>query len=163
MKSASSLESNNTGTSATQVFMFPASFGQRRLCFLSQLYPDSAWYNIPAMIRIKGALDVPALHKSLREIVRRHESLRTRFTSVDGEPQQVIELTVNLELPLITVTSDDVEREAKRLAQQEAEKPFDMSQGPLLRTTLLKLAEQDHVLLLVMHHIISDGWSMAVL
>src|SRR5437660_5149396 len=113
MKSAVSLESKNTEAPLAQAFMFPASFGQRRLWFLSQLYPDSAWYNIPTMVRIRGPLDVSALHRSLKEITRRHESLRTRFTTVDGEPHQVIDLDTSLELPIVNLSSSTGDLEAE--------------------------------------------------
>jgi amino acid adenylation domain-containing protein/FkbM family methyltransferase len=154
----------NTET-ASQVFMFPASFGQCRLWFLSQLYPDSAWYHIPTLVRIRGPLDVPALHRTLSEIIHRHESLRTRFVAVQEEPQQVIDLEVTLELPIIDISSseNDREAEAKRLAREEVAKPFDLSRGPLLRTVLYRLGQEDYLLDLTMHHIISDGWSIAVL
>jgi amino acid adenylation domain-containing protein len=161
-----SVSSNTNSTdAANQGFMFPASFAQRRLWFLFQLYPDSAAYNIPGMLRIKGPLNVEALERSLQEIVRRHETLRTRFAVVNGEPHQIIELEVTIQMPVISLTSLPIDREAeaRRRAREEAGKPFDLARGPLLRASLLRLGELDHVLLLTMHHIISDGWSMGVL
>ena len=160
-----SLEKTNTEATSAKVFTFPASFAQRRLWFLSQLYSDTTAYHIPAMIRIRGPLDVPALHRSLQEITRRHESLRTHFATVDDEPQQVIDLETTLDLPIVrlNVAASEIEGGAKRLAQSEAAKPFDIYRGPLFRTTLLRLGDLDNVLVLTIHHIISDGWSMAVL
>jgi amino acid adenylation domain-containing protein len=160
-----SLEKNTAEAPSSPVFTFPASFAQRRLWFLSQLYSDTTAYHIPAMIRIRGPLDVPALHRSLQEIIRRHESLRTHFVTVDDEPQQVVDVETRLDLPIITlnVAASEMEEEAKKLAQAEAARPFDIYRGPLFRTTLLRLGDLDHILVLTVHHIISDGWSMAVL
>jgi hypothetical protein len=144
----------------------PVSFAQQRLWFLDQFEPSSAVYNIPAAVRITGLLNVAALEQSLNEIVQRHETLRTTFSAVQGEPMQVINPTLALTLAVTDLQQlPEAKREAevRRLAGQEARRPFDLSQGPLLRATLLRLGEKDHVLLLTMHHIVSDGWSMGVL
>jgi acyl carrier protein len=144
----------------------PVSFAQQRLWFLDQFEPGSAVYNIPAAVRITGLLNVAALEQSLNETVQRHEALRTTFSAVQGEPMQVINPTLRLTLAvtdLQQLPEAKREAEAQRLAGQEARRPFDLSQGPLLRATLLRLDEKDHVLLLTMHHIVSDGWSMGVL
>jgi len=144
----------------------PLSFAQQRLWFLDQYEPNSSVYNIPSALRLKGALDVSALEQSLKEIVRRHESLRTTFSLVDGEPVQVIAPTLKISLPftdLMDLPESDRENEAQRLAMEQAREPFDLSQGPLLRVMLLRLGEDDHVLVLTMHHIVSDGWSRGVL
>jgi amino acid adenylation domain-containing protein len=143
----------------------PLSFAQQRLWFLDRFEPGSPFYNIPAAARLSGDLDIIALERSLQEVVRRHETLRTTFQTVEGQPAQVIAPTLTLPLPLVDLTSrPEVERaeEARRLAREEAQRPFDLTRAPLLRATLLKLGPQEHVVLLVMHHIVSDGWSMGV-
>ncbi len=145
---------------------FPLSFAQQRLWFLDQLEPGSPMYNIPSAVRLSGRLDVPVLEQSLNEIVRRHEALRTTFSSKNGQPVQVIAPKLELTLPVIDLRhlpESEREGEVQRLANEEAQRPFDLSRGPLLRTCLLRLADEGHVALLTMHHIISDGWSMGVL
>jgi len=143
----------------------PLSFAQQRLWFLDQFEPQSILYNLPAALRLKGRLNIGALEASLREIIRRHESLRTTFSMAEERPVQVVHeaeawnLTVN---DLRQFPTDEREKIAARLMQEEAEAPFDLTKGPLLRTQLLRLAEDDHILLLTMHHIVSDGWSIRV-
>src|SRR6185369_7996202 len=130
------------------------------------LEPGSGFYNIAGAVRLRGVLEVAALECAVLEVVRRHESLRTRFTAADGRPWQIIESGVSLPLQLVNLCElDEAEKDAKvlSLAREEAQRPFDLSQGPLLRTSLLKLDTEEHVLLLTMHHIISDGWSISVL
>ncbi len=142
------------------------SFAQQRLWFLDQLAPSSSFYNIPMALRLKGRLNVPVLEKSINELLRRHESLRTRFITVDGKPLQVIEPDLRLAIDPIDLSGfNEEERETmiRQQAKEEAQRPFDLSQSPLLRIILLQLREDDHVILLTMHHIISDGWSVAVL
>jgi len=144
----------------------PLSFAQQRLWFLDQLEPDNAFYNVPTALRLKGRLNIAALQQTLDEVVRRHESLRTSFALVDGAPVQVISEPATVELPVIDLSREDEEtREARarKLAEEEARRPFDLSRGPLLRTQLLRLSENEHVVLFTMHHIVSDGWSMGVL
>ncbi|MCP4659761.1 MAG: AMP-binding protein, partial [bacterium] len=144
----------------------PLSFAQQRLWFLEQLDPRTGLYNIPHPVRLAGSLDLAALARSLNEIVRRHEVLRTTFVSVEGEPLQVIASSLELGLPVVDLrrlTRGAREAESRRLATAELERPFDLSRGPLLRATVLRLAGEDHVILLTIHHIISDGWSMEVL
>src|SRR5262249_39050774 len=138
---------------------------QQRLWFLDRIEPGSPFYNIPAAARLTGELDVAALGQSLREIVRRHETLRTTFQEVEGQPAQVIAPHLDLELPVVDLSGlPPAEREAEtqRLARAEAQRPFDLARGPLLRVLLLKLAPREHVVLLVLHHIVADGWSMGV-
>jgi amino acid adenylation domain-containing protein len=142
------------------------SFAQARLWFLEQLEPGSSAYNIPAAVRLTGSLDVAALEQSLNEIFQRHEALRTTFAMVSGEPIQVIAPVKALTLPLVDLRQlPEAQQEAQveHLATESAQQPFDLAMGPLLRATLLKLGEAEHVLLLTMHHIVSDGWSMGVL
>src|SRR5215813_13196004 len=142
------------------------SFAQQRLWFIDQLEPQSAVYNVPGALRIRGRLDVAVLELSLNEIVRRHQALRTTFSIVEGQPVQVVSPSLRISLPVGDLTdrpATEREEEARRLAREEAQRPFDLARGPLLRVTLLRLGEQDHVLLLTMHHIVCDGWSMGVL
>ena len=144
----------------------PLSFAQQRLWFLDQLEPDSAVYNVVGAWRIEGPLDSGTLRQSLEEIVRRHEALRTTFSVKDGEPVQVISPSLSLAFPVIEVDhacEEKRQEEAMRLAAKEASRPFDLRHGPVFRATLIRLANEDHVLLLAMHHIVSDGWSLGVL
>ena len=145
---------------------FPLSFAQQRLWFLNQLDPDSAAYNVSIALRLRGPLDVRALQKSLNEILRRHDALRTCFPARNGKPVQVI--SAPSPLPLIEedlrhIPEASRESEALRRAAEEVAERFDLARGPLLRARRLRLAEKDSVLLLTMHHIVSDGWSKGVL
>jgi len=147
------------------VYIFPASFGQQRLWFLNQLEPVSSFYNIPLVGRIQGALSREVLGRAVNAIVERHEALRTTFATEAGQLLQVIASKAEISLSVIDLTemSDD-ERgtTAQRLAKSEAEAPFDLACGPLLRVGLIKLRQDEHLLLLTMHHICSDSWSIAV-
>jgi len=146
--------------------VLPLSFAQQRLWFLDQLEPGNPIYNIPSALRLRGPLDADALERTLGEIVRRHESLRTIFREEDGVPVQVIQPNQAIALPvlnLVELPEADKETEVDRLGSAEARKPFDLARGPLLRAALLRLGSEDHVLLFTMHHIISDGWSMGIL
>ena len=133
---------------------------------LDQLEPGKSLFdNIHIGIRMCGRLNQEALERALEAIVARHEILRTHFVNADGDPGQVINSIVSVSLPVIDLTGlseEGREAEARRLAKEEARRPFDLSRGPLLRTTLLRLAEEQNILLLIMHHIVSDGWSMGV-
>ncbi|HYR08117.1 MAG TPA: amino acid adenylation domain-containing protein, partial [Longimicrobium sp.] len=144
----------------------PLSFAQERLWFLSRMEPDSPFYNVPAAIRLGGALDASALERALGEIVRRHEALRTVFRDAGGAPSQVIAPFAGFTLPvedLSALGEAEREAEASRRASAEAARAFDLAAGPLFRARLLRLGAEDHVLLLTMHHVVSDGWSMGVL
>ncbi|WP_420126422.1 non-ribosomal peptide synthase/polyketide synthase [Longimicrobium sp.] len=144
----------------------PLSFAQERLWFLDRLEPGSTTYNMPAAWRLGGALDPAALERALGEIVRRHEALRTVFAEADGSPVQVIAPFDGFALPVEDLSGlGDADREAaaRRRAGEEAARPFDLAAGPLFRAALLRLGGEDYVLLLSMHHIVSDGWSMGVL
>ncbi|HEV3048877.1 MAG TPA: condensation domain-containing protein, partial [Longimicrobium sp.] len=143
----------------------PLSFAQERLWFLDRLEPGSATYNISLARRLEGALDQPALERALGEIVRRHEALRTVFAEVDGSPVQVITPFDGFSLgldDLSGVAEADREVEVRRHATAEAMRPFDLTAGPLFRAALLRLGAESHVLLLSMHHIVSDAWSTGV-
>ncbi|MFL5541362.1 MAG: amino acid adenylation domain-containing protein, partial [Longimicrobiaceae bacterium] len=146
----------------------PLSFAQERLWFLDRMEPGNATYNMPTAQRLGGALDGAALERSLSEIVRRHEALRTVFAEVDGAPVQVITPFDGFVVPVEDLSGlDEAEREAsdRRRAGEEAAWPFDLTTGPLFRAALLRLGEdeEEHVLLITMHHVVSDGWSMGVL
>ena len=167
-------ETTGEATAAAQPALVPVerhgplalSFAQQRLWFLNQLEGQSAFYNMPVAVRLTGRLDVAALQRTLEAIVARHEVLRTRFEAIDGAPLQVIDAELRVDLPLVDLGAlavEQREREAQRLAQQEAQTPFDLARGPLLRAKLLRLALDEHIALLTLHHIVSDGWSMGVL
>ena len=144
----------------------PLSFAQERLWFLTELDPNSPAYNISLVRRLSGALDVAALQRALSEIVRRHESLRTRFEDLGGVPQQVIDEAQDLSLKLVDLSGKEAtERiaEAQRLAREEGQRPFALSRESGFRAQLLRLSDTEHILLLTMHHIVSDGWSLGVL
>jgi iturin family lipopeptide synthetase A len=144
----------------------PLSFAQQRLWFFNQLEPESAAYNVPGAIRLQGQLNVAALAQSLQEIVRRHEALRTNFTSLDGQAVQIIHPPGDWQLTVLDwqhLSAPEQEHQTQQLATNEAERPFDLATEPLLRVTLLVLSQQEHILMLCMHHIVSDGWSIGVL
>ncbi|HSG38002.1 MAG TPA: amino acid adenylation domain-containing protein, partial [Thermoanaerobaculia bacterium] len=144
----------------------PASFAQERLWFLDRLRPGDPAYNIPDALRVRGVLSRALLEAVLGEVVRRHEALRTTFEEREGQPVQVVAPPRPWRLPLADLSAlpEEARRaEAVRVAGEEAARPFDLGRGPLLRTMLLRLDEAEHALLLTMHHIVSDGWSMGVL
>jgi amino acid adenylation domain-containing protein len=144
----------------------PLSFAQERLWFIDQLEGGSAPYNIPAALRLAGPLDAAALERSLGEIVRRHEALRTVFREMDGGAVQVIAPFAGFALPvddLSGLPETDRETEVRRRAREDAARPFDLAEGPPIRAALLRVAHEEHVLLLCIHHIVSDGWSSGVL
>lgn len=144
----------------------PLSFAQQRLWFLNQLAPNSPGYNMPTgAFRLSGTLNIPVLEQSLNEIVRRHEILRTTFPLQDDQLVQVISAPEKITLPIISfddVPEPDRETSAHQWAVEEIKKPFDLANGPLFRPVLLRLSDTEHLLLLTMHHIISDGWSIGV-
>jgi amino acid adenylation domain-containing protein len=144
----------------------PLSFSQERLWFLDQLDPGSPLYNIPVAMRLRGRLRPEVLAATFREIVRRHEALRTAFAEVDGRPTQVVAADPGFALPFVDLAalpSASREAELARLAEEEARRPFDLRRAPLLRAGVVRLAEDDHAALVTVHHIVSDGWSMGVL
>jgi amino acid adenylation domain-containing protein len=164
------LEGNRQKAIASQILPqsrdrhpLPLSFGQLRLWFLDRLEPDNPFYNIPAAVRLKGNLNVAALERSINEIIARHEVLRTAFDEVGGEPTLKISPSVSFKLNSLDLQQiADPENQVQRLAAEEAERPFDLSQAPLLRATLLYLPASEYILLLTMHHIAADGWSMRI-
>ena len=144
----------------------PLSFGQQRLWFLDRLVPGGAAYNVPAAVRLSGSLNHAALAQALSEVARRHEALRTRFAAEAGEPEQVVEESARpfwVYADLRGVPAPERAARVQRLARAETRRPFDLARAPLLRVTLLREGGADHALLLTMHHIVSDGWSMGVL
>ncbi|HLK61110.1 MAG TPA: amino acid adenylation domain-containing protein, partial [Chthonomonadaceae bacterium] len=144
----------------------PLSFAQQRLWFLDQFDPNKSVYTIPMALRLSGSLDIQALQSSFDALRQRHETLRTVFAMVDGEPCQVIQPYAPVALALTDLAALEPElraHEAQRLIAQEAQRPFSLAEGPLFRASLLRLGEEEHILLLTLHHIISDGWSQGVL
>jgi amino acid adenylation domain-containing protein/non-ribosomal peptide synthase protein (TIGR01720 family) len=144
----------------------PLSFAQQRLWFLDQLQPNSSFYNIPVGLHILGTLNQVALELSLSEIIHRHEALRTNFIAADGQPTQIIQQQANWTVNFVQLQhlpNSEKEIATQQLAQQQATQAFDLEQGALVRATLVVLSETEHVLLLCMHHIVSDGWSIGVL
>ncbi|MCT7961130.1 amino acid adenylation domain-containing protein [Laspinema sp. D1] len=149
----------------TDVFVFPTSFAQQRLWFIDQFAPGHSFYNVTTALRLTGVVNFPALADTFIEIGRRHETLRTRFTTVEGEPVQVISPEADIPVNWVDLrqfSSGEREAEATRWAAVEAEFPFNLATGPLLRVTLLQMEDSLSILLLNMHHIISDDWSMGV-
>ncbi|MBL0694525.1 amino acid adenylation domain-containing protein, partial [Comamonas sp. JC664] len=157
----------STIAKASRTGDLPLSFAQQRLWFIDQMEPGNTHYNVPLPLQLEGALDASALQRSLQELVRRHESLRTTFRAVAGQPVQVIHPTVPVpfeDVDLSGIPDEALRRaEAVRRATEEARRPFDLRQGPVLRTLLLRLGAHESLLLLHVHHIVSDGWSLGVL
>jgi len=158
--------SGDLADAAQEVFVFPASFAQQRLWFLNQLAPDNPFYNVSAALRLKGNLDLVALERTVNEIVRRHEVLRTTFVSVEGQLCQAI--APHLHLPVAVVNLSTLSGKAQEAAVRQqataaAQRSFNLSTGPLLRVVVLKLEASEHVLLLTLHHVVADGWSVGVL
>src|SRR6185369_988611 len=139
----------------------PLSFAQQRLWFLDQLEPGSPLYNIPEAVQLSGPLDIHALERSINELIRRHEGLRTCFVSGSGGAAQMIvdNVPLALEVEDLTMRRDELQR----LLDEEAQQPFDLAHGPLLRVRLFRLSAEEHVLGVTMHHIISDEWSLGIL
>src|SRR5215831_6622644 len=146
--------------------VFPLSFAQERLWFLDLLEPGSGVYHVPVALRLEGALNAAILEQSLNEVIRRHEVLRTAFPSLQKNAVQVV-----LEMEEFRLQTEDLrnlepekrENEARRLMRQEVETPFDLNSGRLIRGLLLRMADEDYVLLLTLHHIVTDGWSTGIL
>ena len=144
----------------------PLSFAQHRIWFVDRLQPGSPTFNISAGVQLKGSLNLVALKQSFVEIVRRHEALRTTFRLEDGNPVQVIEANYHLSPPLVDLSDlpgEERQSRAKLLSDEAALRPIDLREGPMLRLTLLRLEEQEHWITMVIHHIVSDAWSMGVL
>ena len=146
--------------------LLPMSYAQQRLWLIHQIDPSNPSYNMPAVVRLTGDLNVEALRDSINDVIARHEALRTSFPSLSTQPAQVISGTLKIEMPSVDLSGHPEtlrESEAMKLASDEASRGFDLAQAPLFRFTLIKLSHTHHLLVMVMHHIISDGWSMGVL
>src|SRR5262249_15317520 len=144
----------------------PLSFAQQRLWFLQQLEPESVNYNIASGVRLRGELNREGLHWAMQEIVRRHEALRTCIAVRDGRSVQMINAEVDFRVEIVDLSMLDAqesEAEVRLVAQGEAQTGFDLERAPLVRVKLLRLGEQEHVLLVTMHHIVSDGWSSGIM
>jgi len=144
----------------------PLSFAQLRLWILDRIEPGLAAYNVPLAVRLEGALEPPLLARAFGEVARRHEAVRTTFEVRGGDPVQIIHPPAAIPLPAADLTTlpDTVRtREARRLAQAEEARPFDLEHGPVLRAALLRLAPEEHVLLLTLHHVVCDEWSLRLL
>jgi amino acid adenylation domain-containing protein len=149
-----------------EVFVFPTSFAQQRLWFLDRLAPGNPFYNVSTALRLKGAIDFTALKQTFNEIVHRHETLRTTFLVVDGQHLQAISPSLRIPIPLIDLRNLDSqarELQLRQIATAAAQQPFDLTTGPLLRVKLLQLDDAEYALLLNLHHIVADGWSIGVL
>ena len=143
----------------------PLSFAQQRLWFLQQLDPGSAAYHVLVFYRLKGQLNVAAWERSLNEIIRRHEILRTVFRERNGAPVQIVQPSLHIGLPVIDLSAlsrSEADRETEHIFETEAARPFSLHDGPLLRATLLKFSEDEYGFYLVIHHIVTDGWSMDI-
>lgn len=155
-----------TISSKTETGSCKLSFAQERLWFLTQLEPESPLYNIPVAVRLQGQLNLRALRQSFNEIFSRHEALRTNFQTVEGQPIAVISSVTPLLLPVVDIKelpSDQQQAEVRQLAYKEAQQLFDLNSDLLLRVKLLRLSKEEHIVLLTMHHIVSDAWSIGVL
>jgi NRPS condensation-like uncharacterized protein len=149
-----------------EVFVFPASFAQQRLWFIDRSIPGNTIYNVPTAIHLAGALNLAALERTFNEIVRRHETLRTTFMVEDGQPLQAIAPSATIPLQVLDLQHlgcEDRDVEAKRMINAQLKHAFDLSTGPLLRVTILALSDTEHILLINMHHIICDDWSLGIL
>lgn len=156
---------NSAITHVSRSGNLPLSFAQARLWLLEQLYPGSLTYNDLSGLRLVGSLNVAVLEQSLQEIIRRHEALRTTFYMVHGEPFQAIAPSLTITIPVVDLRElPEAQREAvvQQLITEESQRCFDLVEGPLLRCTLLRIHEQEHIALFTIHHIVSDGWSMGV-
>ncbi|GAB4190132.1 MAG: hypothetical protein Fur006_31950 [Coleofasciculaceae cyanobacterium] len=143
----------------------PLSFAQQRLWFLDRLEIGTLAYNGSTAVHLQGVLNVAVLEQCINEIVRRHEVLRTSFPTVDGQPIQVIAPTLTLSLPVVDLRGlqcDQREEQVQQLVTQEAQRPFNLAEVPLLRVTLLQLGDEEHLFILTIHHIVSDAWSAGV-
>ncbi|NEP86223.1 MAG: amino acid adenylation domain-containing protein [Okeania sp. SIO2C2] len=145
----------------------PLSFAQERLWFLNQLFPNNPAYNVPIVLTIDGTLNVVALEQSLNAVIQRHETLRTTFFEIDGKPVQIVAPVTDLKLPVVDLQNNyspqEQSEKVQQLIRQEAMTLFDLAKGPVLRVTLLRLDPERHVLLMTMHHIMCDLWSLGIL
>src|SRR5437773_4671424 len=144
----------------------PLSFSQQRLWFFDQFEPASFVYNLLTAVSLRGKLDISALQEAFRELVRRHEALRTTFNFHHGQPMQIIGDHSSIALQQVEIMHlPEAEQQSRlrELLREQASQPFDLREGPLLRLILIRLAAEDHVLVMAMHHIVTDAWSMNIL
>ena len=146
--------------------LIPASFSQEQLWFLAEFQPEDLAYNLPQAFRITGALDIPALEQAVVALVNRHESLRTSFQAHEGRPQQLISSQAEFALPVVDLAKlSEAEQgaEIQKIANELFRSPFQLAREPLFRMTLVRRAADEHLLLVVIHHVVADGWSMGIL
>jgi hypothetical protein len=144
----------------------PLSWAQQRLWFMYVLDPSSVEYNVPVILRLRGELDVAALRRAVHGVVERHASLRTTFDSVDGQGVQHVRPVAPLTIPLVDLADRspaDRESEVNRWILDAGNRPFDLRSGPVFRANIVRLGQREHLLVLSMHHIVTDGWSLGVL
>ena len=149
-----------------EVFVMPCSISQQRFWILDQLYPGNTALNIPLALQFSGPLNIPVLERALNAIVSRHEVLRTSFAQVDGAPKQVIKTEAHLHLDVIDLGNIPAEKRQERIEKEmiaEAARPLALTQAPIFRTVLLRLAPEENILMLTLHHIVCDGWSNGLL
>jgi hypothetical protein len=154
--------------SGSRPFLFPLSYQQEQLWFLDQFEPSSDFYNVPLAWKLEGDLDVPTLERSLQEVVRRHEILRTCFVMDEQQQlrQKVVAEKIDVRLPIVDLRQlepGEREEQAKKIIAEEGSKAFDLTQAPLLRGVVVRMEEREHVLALTLHHIICDDWSLRIL
>src|SRR5262245_49686274 len=155
---------NAASTSKDESFVFPTSYAQQRLWFLDRLEPGSTAYHLPLVVRLAGPLDARALARALSALVARHEALRTTFFESGGETFQAVGPARPVELKLVDLGGrGGAEAAALGLAAEEITRPFDLERGPLFRAALTRLGAEDHLLVLTLHHVVADGWSIGVL
>ncbi len=145
---------------------FPVSVQQKQLWFLQQLAPSSSFYNMPSALKLEGKTNITALEFALNSVIRRHEVMRSYFCIVDGKPVQKIRSELNLKIELhdfSTIPKDNIEKKIRDFLASEIHKPFNLEKGPLIRSSILRVSETEHILLINMHHIIADGWSVGVI
>ena len=156
----------HTDAASDDVFVFPTSFAQQRLWFLDKLQPEANAYNVPFTARLSGPLNLEALRRSFRELIRRHEVLRTTFSEDDaGNPIQIVAVRADFELPVVDlrgVPADKRDEEVQRLVTEHRRLPFDLKRGPLVRAMVLRIADDEHILTMTLHHVIVDGWSWSI-
>src|ERR1043166_3114048 len=165
MKKQKRKEKTRQIVTARKLKSAPLSYNQQGLWVLNQLMPGESVYHSPTAARLRGKLDVPALQKALQAIFARHDGLRTVFRAIDGEPVQLVQ-DVTLDVPVIDLSAaDETEREAEalKILRHEARRPFDLSVGPLMRAVIVRLREDEHILLATLHHIVTDGWSFGII
>jgi len=165
MKKNQRKEKTRQAITARHLKTAPLSYNQQGLWVLNQLMPGESVYHSPTAARLRGQLDVAALKQALQAIVARHDGLRTIFHVVDGEPKQMVQ-DITLDVPVIDLSNSDeagAEAEALNILRHEARRPFDLSLGPLMRAVIVRMREDEHILLVTLHHIITDGWSFGIL